>query len=179
MNEKNKLREAKYFFKLMSRNKKNKEKFLYNVSAFLTAARSILQYSLEEAKNKINGQIWYDNYISRNIILQFFKEKRDVNIHEKPITTKLKAEVIMGGNLQPTGSLSAKIIKRNGEIINLGELKKPKNTAIDNKSITKVKYSYFFDNWSGNEDLSTLSKIYLKELNYFISDGIKKGFIDG
>ncbi|MBU1180527.1 hypothetical protein KJ885_06295 [Patescibacteria group bacterium] len=74
MDEKKKLGEAKYFFKLMSRNKKNKEKFLYNVSAFLTAARSILQYSLEEAKNKSNGQFWYDNYISRNIILQFFKK---------------------------------------------------------------------------------------------------------
>ncbi|MBU1180526.1 hypothetical protein KJ885_06290, partial [Patescibacteria group bacterium] len=61
----------------------------------------------------------------------------------------------MGGNLQPTGSLSAKIIKRNGEIINLGELKKPKNTVIDNKPVTKVKYSYFFDDWSGNEDVST------------------------
>lgn len=68
--------------------------------------------------------------------------------------------------------------------MNLGELKSLRNSLSENstnegKSLPKVKYKYLFNDWSGNEDVLTLCKIYLKKLHYFIKDGIKKSFITG
>ncbi len=184
MNEKEKFKEAKYFYYQISKNKRNKENFLYNLSAFLTVARCIFQYSLEEAKSKNNGQIWYDNYISNDKILKFFKEKRNNNIHISPIKSRREVGLTTGGELKLTGSLSAKLIKANGNIINLGELKSPRNSLSESSTnkgnpLPKVRYKYLFTDWSGNEDVLTLCKIYLKKLDYFIKDGIKKSFITG
>src|SRR5262245_53350076 len=59
--------------------------FQYELSAFLSAARSVLQYALEEAKQKPNGQRWYEAQVSGAAVLKFFKDKRDVNIHAEPV----------------------------------------------------------------------------------------------
>lgn len=182
MSEKEKLKEAKYFYSQMSKNKRNKEKFLHNLSAFLTAARCVLQYSYEETKNKNSGQIWYNNYISNNRVLKFFKEKRDNNIHISPIKSKREVALTIGGKLKSSGSLSAKLIKGNGTIIDFGELKSSRDSFLEDnfkKESPKIKYKYLFYDWSGNEDVLTLCKIYLKKLDYFIKDGIKKSFISG
>lgn len=184
MNEKEKLKEAKYFYSQMSRNKRNKEKFLHNLSAFLTAARSILQYSLEEAKNKNNGQSWYDNYISNDRVLKFFKEKRDKNTRVSPIKSKREVSLAVCEKLRITESVSGKLIKGNGNIVYLRNLKSSKNSIFEDnikkqKFSPKIRYKYLFNDWSGNEDVLTLCKIYLKKLNYFIKDGIKKSFISG
>ena len=50
MNEYTKLKEAQYFNSEMVKKQLNRDSFNYNLSAFLSSARSILQYALEEAK---------------------------------------------------------------------------------------------------------------------------------
>ena len=40
-------------------------------------------------------------------------------------------------------------------------------------------FKYVFSDWSGGEDVETLSKIYLQDLEKFINDGIGKSFIVG
>jgi len=85
MYEKTKLGEAKYFYSQMSANFNDSEKFTYDLSAFLSSARSVLQYALEEAKSKNGGQVWYDRRVSASNILSFFKDKRNLNIHYEPV----------------------------------------------------------------------------------------------
>ena len=80
MFEKEKIEEAKYFYDEMIKKHKDRKIFCFNLSAFLSASRSILQYALEEAKTKNNGQNWFDNHIHSNPIFRFFKDKRDINI---------------------------------------------------------------------------------------------------
>jgi ABC-type transport system substrate-binding protein len=55
MNESQKIREAEYFLAQMDRERENAENFGHNLSAFLSSARSVLQYALEEAKPKPGG----------------------------------------------------------------------------------------------------------------------------
>lgn len=184
MNEKEKLKEAKYFYRLMSKNAQDKENFNYNLSAFATASRSILQYAIEEASSKPGGQRWYANYISNNRVLGFFKNKRDINIHVLPINSKLNAKVNNGGELILKSSLLGKVIKSNGSINDLGELKnsiKENNQPSKSKERkpTKIMYKYYFNDWPGTEDVMSLCKIYLKKLENLIRDGIRKGFITG
>ncbi len=184
MDEKKKLKEAKYFYYQMSKNIRDREIFTYNLSAFLTAARCVLQYSLKEAKSKIEGQKWYVGYINNDNVLNFFKDKRDSNIHVSPIDSKRKANINIGGELRCKGTLSAKVIKANGSVKDIGELKSLTNNIMETeakkgKYLTRIRYEYFFNDWSGNENTILLCKKYLKKLDCLIKDGVKKGFITG
>jgi hypothetical protein len=76
--EKRKLAEARYFYSLMRQEVNDREKFTFNLSAFLSAARSVLLYALETPKNKNGGQQWYDNHIAASSVLSFFRDKRDL-----------------------------------------------------------------------------------------------------
>lgn len=55
-NERSKLAEARYFYSRMRKEVDDREAFTCNLSAFLAAARSVLQYALKEAKTKTGGQ---------------------------------------------------------------------------------------------------------------------------
>lgn len=55
MNEKDKLEEARWFYAEMVKRQENRKIFKYNLSAFLSSARSVMQYSLKEAKTKNGG----------------------------------------------------------------------------------------------------------------------------
>jgi len=58
MNERYKIGEAKYFLARMEESLHDREAFLYNLSAFGTAARSVTQYAKEESQKK-GRQLWY------------------------------------------------------------------------------------------------------------------------
>jgi hypothetical protein len=187
MNEKKKLDEAKYFYSKMSSEQEIRDAFTFNLSAFLSATRSILQYALEEAKNKQGGQIWYDNLMKSSLELRFFKDKRDLNIHEKPIHPKahyiLHAET--GGYLTSFGSVSMTVYDKDGNIKQ--QVQSNPNPAIPEITPTKNTNSepipnevkYYFDNWTGTEDVLTLCQKCILELENVINDGISQGFITG
>src|SRR5271166_4284403 len=59
MHEYEKLEEARHFLERM-RQAAEPKAFQYELSAFLSAARSALQYALKEATTKTGGQKWYD-----------------------------------------------------------------------------------------------------------------------
>ncbi len=64
MYERDKIIEAEYFYTRMKQEQKDRDAFRYNLSAFLSAARSVLQYALKEAETRTGGQQWYDNQVS-------------------------------------------------------------------------------------------------------------------
>ncbi len=84
MHEYEKLEEARHFLERM-RQATEPKGFQYELSAFLSAARSALQYALEEAKSKTGGQKWYDDAVKSLPLVSFFKEKRDLSVHEAPV----------------------------------------------------------------------------------------------
>ncbi len=117
MNEKTKFNESNYFYSRMLEEQNSKDNFKNNLSAFLSSSRSILQYALEEAKKIKGGQQWFDDWAKRPL-LAFFRDKRDLNIHVKPILPAANYKV---GLAEKTGSLdSVEPIQRdkNGRIIN-------------------------------------------------------------
>lgn len=73
MNEDQKIEEAQYFLDKLTNPDLEHPGFSFELSAFLTAARSALQYALEEARLKTGGQAWYDRQFGaapRSQILQ-------------------------------------------------------------------------------------------------------------
>jgi len=75
MYELDKIEEAQYFYSQMLKEASDRDHFKHNLSAFLTAGRSVLQYALEEAQGKKKGQSWYDSQLSQNAVVKFFSVK--------------------------------------------------------------------------------------------------------
>ena len=176
MNEKEKLEEARYFYSRIQAEVDDPKSYQYNLSAFLSAARSVLQYACKEAKNKSGGQAWYDNRISNSSILPFFKCKRNVNIHTEPVKPRKDYKVSRKATLHFSSSLSMKL-KDKGNVIDQRCIKEAKPTHEPPTDSTSVEIRYRFSDWSGSEDVTELSQKYLDELEDVVDDGIKRGFI--
>ena len=181
MNEKTKLKEAKYFYAKMLNEQGNRDAFVYNLSA----ARSVLQYALEEARVKKDGQKWYEKLMISSPLLKFFKDERDINIHAEPVLPKahytLYAEA--GNYILMSGSVTMIVRDKEGNIKQQTKVSADSSAEQEKtvqKSISKPnEVRYFFDNWMGHEDILTLSKRCLEEIERAINDGIMQGFIVG
>jgi hypothetical protein len=179
VNEKEKLEEARYFYSRMQAEVNDPKAYQYNLSAFLSAARSVLQYAEKEAKNKSGGQAWYNTRISNSSILPFFKDKRDVNIHTEPVKPRKDYQVSMTATVHLSSSLSVKLKDEKGNVIDQRYIKEAKPPHEPPTASTSVEVRYRFSDWSGSEDVIELSQKYLDELEDVVDDGVKRGFISG
>jgi len=178
MHELFKIKESQHFYEQMKENINDRDKFIFSLSAFLVSSRSVLQYALNEAQTKRNGQTWYDSWVGRSAILRFFRDKRNISIHDEPVT------VVQGINLTVTEQLSIseavfiRVMDKDGNVIeersSLPEVPPP---PVEIPPV--VTHVYKFSNWSGTEDVLTLAKSYIDDLRSMINDGINRGFITG
>lgn len=181
MNEYAKLAEAKYFMDRMLVEFDNRQAFEYELSAFLSAARSVMQYALEEAKTKSGGLKWYDDTIAGSSVLSFFRDKRDINIHSQPIKPVKHTSVTMKSTLSISSSVHIVHKDKNGNVLyeSPPEATRPKPVKPSPSTPAVVKTEYRFDDWEGGEDLIALSMMYLNELRKVVKDGIDHSFITG
>lgn len=152
-----KVNEANFFLEKLNQSitRDSMREVRYYLSAFLSASRSILQYSLSKAKSRNpSQQKWYENRV-RNDMFLFFKNLRDSNIHRQPVSYSKNCTVCVGTTL----------IDRE----TLGETYIP--------SLNKDYYRYYFKDWPKNDDLGSLSSNYLKEIKQLVDEGIAKGYI--
>lgn len=182
MHEKAKLAEAGYFHSHMINELDNSEHFTYELSAFITPARSVLQYALEEAKSQAKGRQWYDEHIAKSAILSFFRDKRDFNIHTEPVKPA-KDVTIFAPPMTIYLSALAPVIHTDasgdviGERESSPEIEKHEFKALDRPGTTTIKYR--FTDWQGDEDVITLCQMYLGELERLVEEGMKMGFLTG
>lgn len=176
MNEKKKLEEARFFFDQMLKNQDKPIIFRFQLSACLSAARSVLQYALEEAKDKPHGQRWYDEYMERTDEFRFFKDKRDFNIHVSPIRPLRRVYVTASEAVIVSESVTVEIKDKEGNIVgkynSASEPKEPKESET-----ATVRNRHIFHDWDNGEDVLTLVKSYLDELQTLIEEGIERGFL--
>ena len=180
MHEKKKLEEAKYFYSKMIEEQRHRENFTYNLSAFLSSARSVLLYALDETKTKSGGQQWYDNCISASNILGFFRDKRDINIHTEPIQPQAHYKLELSETIHLSGSISITVTDKDGNIKQQYSSNKPEplpKKESQTPAVMQIKYK--FNGWVGSEDVLTLCQMYIQELENLIKDGVNKGFITG
>lgn len=177
MHESDKLAEAGYFLKRMREEQENSEAFRFNLSAFLSAARSVLQYALEEAKTKTGGQFWYDNLINSSDILKYFKDKRDINIHQAPIRPMERHQVTITSTAYITDSVHVVLKDKDGNIKQ--ELHSESKNSEPPKPDLPANHivSYFFTHWSGDEDVIQLCDKYLKQLIKAVDEGVQNALI--
>ena len=173
MHEKDKLDEARYFLGHLKELPEPRS-FRFELSAFLTAARTALQYAREEAQAK-GVRTWYDTHVAGKPLAKFFKDKRDINIHQTPVLPRASAALTVrdGGCI----STSVHLVARNPEGQITQEVTVGRSPRAHQPNI--VAYSYAFSDWKGPEDVLTLCSKYLAEVESVISDGIAKGHLSG
>jgi hypothetical protein len=174
MNKLNKIKEAKYFYSQMVKTKEHSEEFKFNLSAFLSSSRSVLQYALREAEIKIDGKKWYDKQVTNDNVIKFLRDKRDINIHEEPLTTKRLVTIELSSTIHISDSVSISVKDKNGNIKSQSTSEfQPLKSAVENNLIS---IEYKFDDWEGDEDVLHICEEYLKKIEIIIEDGLNKGF---
>ena len=176
MHERRKVLEAEIFLKLMQERSASAEDLRHSLSAFLSAARSTLQYALEEARAR-GRQTWYENAMRASPVLGFFKGKRDINVHVKPLVLMQQTTLTEMVHVNISESLLIKIEREDGttetrEVANAPRL-------VTQHSSSRVEVQYLFGDWLGTEDVLALSQKYIAEVRSFVEAGVNAGYISG
>jgi hypothetical protein len=166
MHEEPKIAEADYFLNGIAGSADDPNATRYQASAFLTAARSALQYAREEAMTRAGGQQWYDNAVVRDPVVKFLKDHRDINVHERPLPMRTHTIIEVGAAvLTFQSTLAATIIRRATGEQEHRVLKDPVSSSAPPMPVSlqpvadgNRSYAYEFKDWPGSEDLLTLCR---------------------
>lgn len=178
MHEAEKIAEARFFLNRMTTEADQPAAFRYQLSAFLSAARSALQYALEEVKADPLGKAWYDAQMGTSVVLKFFKDKRDVNIHRWPVVPATAVHVELIDSIHLSDSLSITIRDQDGNVVR--EVTPPPEPPPPQEHPDLppvISYRHTFADWAGPEDILTLSSTYLRAVEVVIQDGIAQGYL--
>ena len=174
MHEQDKIREAGYFLdRLREQVKKHDPNFRYSLSAFLSAGRSVLQYLHRRAKcgNQVKS---YEQKVSCNTVLKFFKDQRDINIHEHPV--EISAKVTFHDPVSLSDSLTILVRRGDGseETFDSGE---DLSNSEEGEQETKIEYR--FSDWGGSGDgeIVGLSNEYLRGIEALYRSARKDGIV--
>jgi hypothetical protein len=182
VHEQAKIDEAQYFLTQLPRLVNQRKAFNYTLSAFLSAARSALQYAHKEASAKPGGRAWYDAELSGKAVIKFFKDQRDIGIHESPIKPSANIQGLITEGVRVSDSCSATIVREDGtvETHDAAEavVSSPRaNQRTAPEMVPSAEYEYSFRDWSGSEDVIMLCEMYLDQVRGVVRDGAAKRFL--
>lgn len=161
-----KLYEAEYFLERMKERVADRKAFCFNLSAFLSAARSVILILPTELKNKPGFDDWYQK-MQKDPLLEFFRVKRNYNVHVSAIDPKGKIAATFHESISISESVTITQTKKNGTKLVFGPYgSEPKETP---KPESSVEYKYFFEDHP-YEDVITLCSRYLDKLAVIVNE---------
>ena len=178
MHEQAKLREAEYFLRRMAAEQNDPVAFDYELSAFLTSARSVLMYAYAEAKPQPGGLRWYDGAVKTDASVLFFRDKRDVSVHHEPLVPARDVDIVVSDGAVLVSEMGvAVIVSESGGVKTAVPMVPAARAESASGSPATVKYRHRFADWSGPEDIPTLGRRYLDALYPIVQDGVRRGFL--
>jgi hypothetical protein len=179
MHEQAKIAEAEYFLSRMRGELDQPEPFRYDLSAFLSAARSALQYARKEAGTKAGGTTWYDSKMGADSTLAFFRDKRDFSIHRYPVVPQTRITVAIQDTIHLSQSVSFVLTDADGNVIQSGSTAAPQSPLPAPRSCTTctTTYDYSFPDWPVPHRLEDLCVAYLAAIKQIVAEGVSKGFV--
>lgn len=178
MHEKQKIDEAAYFLGKMRAAVNDPPAFKHEFSAFISAARSALQYALEEAKPKPGGLSWFDTTVANRPLVPYFRDKRNTNIHEKPVPPKTTAVAKIENQLGLSNRVMVELVQPDGTKTRYGPaaVAEPAPEQGSNVSVT---YAYSFDDWPSSESVEALCEAYLNDVRAVVAEGMSRRYVTG
>lgn len=153
MNERQKYAEAVHFANRMRDPAIDHAAFRYELSAFLSATRSLMQFALSDAQRVPGGRRWYESWVQKEPLIRFFRDQRDDNVHRAPVQVPRVFKVVVSEFL---------VVDE--------ELELP-------HSHVTTDVTFRFSNWEGSESAIELIQRYLNILNELIIDGVQGGWL--
>lgn len=154
MNERFKYGEASYFAGHLADPAIEYTKFRYELSAFLSASRSLLQFARHQVKQRRGGLEWYDSWVRKEPLIVFFRNQRNDNVHRSPVQVPRVFRKVVSDH------------------ITIGEDLRIPLTHVS----TEVEYR--FDSWPGPESAVELIQQYLVTLDRFLVVGVSEGWLE-
>jgi hypothetical protein len=179
MHEDSKIAEAEFFLEQVRQSiSRAPDTVRPQSSAFLSAARSALQYALKEATSK-KQQHWYQDAIAKaDPVVKFLTDTRNGDIHDQPFAMQTHIGIGMGpGGLGLSGSAPT-VITSGDTIITWAEpppALPPRQSNHMEPQITTHRFQ--FKDWPGSEDVVALCSHYLAEVKRIIADGRALGIL--
>lgn len=173
-NTREKLLEAKYFLDRMIEKQSERDFFQYNLSAFLSAARSIT-FFMQEEYGKANGfDQWYTNkqtHMRADKTTRFLNDKRVMTIHQKPVKPAAHVKVTASATVGINVSASAIVTRANGTVEKIGPEPKPKlelkSAPVKPETVTEWQW-YFHE--IKDKDVVTLCKEHIRKLEDLVEE---------
>lgn len=174
MSKSDKLGEAKFFLMAME-HADERDPFRYCLSAFLSSARSVLQYAHKDVTGNASARSWYDGIVGSSLVLSYFKENRDFNIHTAPVPVQTQVDVGFSDHVALSESMTVTVMKGD-VVIDHFETIEPPSPPPPPPSPPEMTTRYFFTDWRP-QDVPELCGIYVAELEAFVAEGLARGFI--
>ena len=162
MNENRKISEAEYFLSQMQREEvlADYDKFAFNFSAFLTPARAAVIYALNEAEHRMGKEAarWtVESLTKQNQVLTFFKGIRNFNIHVQPVAPNKSVNIHLTESIKAFATITIDKDDAQGNLIEHFSPRQEEAPAQAQPPV--IEHIYTLQEWSGPEDLLTLSRV--------------------
>ena len=166
-----KMEEARYFLSCMKSDLINVSHFKFNLSAFLSAARSVTLIIQKELSPVPGFSDWYSrkqNKFETDKLMKFFNKKRVLLIHEEPVRPRKEVHIAYKDSIHLNDKLAVFVLHADGstEIREGGQQFSGKKTI---KNKPDVKHLWFFDDMP-NQDLISLCEEYLEKLQQLVME---------
>ena len=167
-----KLDEAEYFRRGMDRVANCPTSFRHELSAFLSAARTVMQYLTKECE-KEGCLRWYEDKMDDQMF-KFFRCLRNMNIHDHPIRPREDVTLKQNERLGVSDELLIKRTDKNGNPSQAEKVAGTRSRAQEpTESERTVKYS-FVDWPCDQKDVQKLCDKYFGALKAVLDDWDRK-----
>jgi hypothetical protein len=174
-----KLGEAKYFLACMEKTNRDKNAFRYNLSAFLSASRSVTFFMQKEFKKMSGFESWYlskQSQMAGDKIFRFFNDQRVKTIHEQPVSARTHQNRI---NIPEIDIFSTIEFTITTSIDEDGIMDNPQMTRVTEQGVTVEEITadtlWIFDDLPlednfGCKDVFTLCKEHVEKLESLVEE---------
>ncbi|TBU75195.1 hypothetical protein [Phytopseudomonas daroniae] len=171
-----KIADADYFFRQMCQvGDSSREDFTRQLSAFISSSRSVLQYGLRETKGNAEKKNAYLDLLKKHEVVEFFKDIRDLDIHERPVSPKAHVRTLVVDLVRATSGV---VSTEEDEARWMDPTYEPiQQDVILIKTVESTTVDYRFHDWPGPENVIALCDIYMIKIKQIISAARADGLI--
>ncbi len=169
-NTRDKLKEAKYFLERMGQCQSDRNAFRYNLSAFLSAARSVTLFMQTEFNHAVGFNDWYSTKqhdMATDKVMKLMNEKRTVTVHQEPVRPHAHVNASFSEPIGIGESVSVVLTRADGTIERRES--EPAEPITPTQSKATTEWRWFFDEFP-EKDIVSLCQEHIKRLNDLVAE---------
>ena len=170
-----KVQEAMYFLQRMEDEQADRDACKYNLSAYLSAARSVTFFMQKEFARAPDFEEWYateQEAIRRDPVMPFYLEARNRTLHQEYVPTRTRIRVDVNDSVGVSDSVGVVVRRGDGtlERWDAGE-QRPERPAEPTPSEINVEWKWYFQNppsGAKERDVMALCAAYVSALGALV-----------